>query len=477
MVEQNMPENNGKDASRQPWSEQLLTAYRTPLGLIGACITTVFCLLTLFGFIAHMTGSIENPYTSILTIFLFPAGMLLGLLLIPLALVFQKKKIMEKTLLKEDFIINLSNPLHRKTILLVIILTCVNIVVFSVAAYEGYHYMDTPEFCGVVCHEIMIPEYTTYQQSPHSNVICVKCHIAPGVTGLLRAKLSGVRQLKGVLVGDYQSPVPVPVHELPAAEGTCENCHAPRTYIGEKVKKFVHYDNDDQTDPEEIEIALNVGGLNPNSATQEGIHWHVMDGLKIEYLPLNEERTQIGTVRMTTPDGEVIEYLSDSEEEEGAPHEWRTMDCTDCHNRPAHVYEDLEMKVDSGFAAEKLDPEIEGLREDSLTVLQKEYASREEAAAGIKDDLFKLQEERHSAEFVSENMDSLASAALFLKEAYLRNIWPEVGITWGTYKSHLGHQFEDEGYGCFRCHDDSHESEDSEHWIAQDCDLCHAEPE
>jgi hypothetical protein len=42
-------------------------------------------------------------------------------------------------------------------------------------------------------------------------------------------------------------------------------------------------------------------------------------------------------------------------------------------------------------------------------------------------------------------------------------------IEWGTYTSHIGH---DEDLGCFRCHDEEHQS-DSGEAISMDCDTCH----
>jgi nitrate/TMAO reductase-like tetraheme cytochrome c subunit len=44
-----------------------------------------------------------------------------------------------------------------------------------------------------------------------------------------------------------------------------------------------------------------------------------------------------------------------------------------------------------------------------------------------------------------------------------------MNITWGTYLSHLGHE---DSPGCFRCHNDEHETEDGL-VISQDCETCH----
>ena len=64
---------------------------------------------------------------------------------------------------------------------------------------------------------------------------------------------------------------------------------------------------------------------------------------------------------------------------------------------------------------------------------------------------------------------------MFLSPGFYGNIFPDMNIVWGTYRSNLSH-FDLDGEigtnGCFRCHDDEHEAESGE-YIRQDCDLCH----
>jgi hypothetical protein len=151
------------------------------------------------------------------------------------------------------------------------------------------------------------------------------------------------------------------------------------------------------------------------------------------------------------------------------------MDCIDCHNRPTHFFDDLEPKVDFGLYSKKINPEIPGIREDSLIVLQQKYASRDEAREKIVQSLLALQAERHGAAFVAENEKTLIASGAYLLNAYMDNVWPKMNVTWGTYKEHNSHQFEDEGYGCFRCHNDEHQTEFGK-TISQSCDLCHDEP-
>ena len=53
---------------------------------------------------------------------------------------------------------------------------------------------------------------------------------------------------------------------------------------------------------------------------------------------------------------------------------------------------------------------------------------------------------------------------------YLRNVFPEMKVTWGTYPNNIGHE---DFLGCFRCHDDQHKRADGR-TVTQDCEACHA---
>jgi hypothetical protein len=51
----------------------------------------------------------------------------------------------------------------------------------------------------------------------------------------------------------------------------------------------------------------------------------------------------------------------------------------------------------------------------------------------------------------------------------MRNVFPDMKVSWGTYPNNLGHQ---DFPGCFRCHDGSHSAADGRS-IPNDCDTCH----
>ena len=51
--------------------------------------------------------------------------------------------------------------------LAVIALTAVNIVIVLLAGYGALHWMESPSFCGQVCHTPMHPQFTAWQDAPH----------------------------------------------------------------------------------------------------------------------------------------------------------------------------------------------------------------------------------------------------------------------------------------------------------------------
>jgi hypothetical protein len=463
---------------RGPWGHMIRGMWRSPLGVFGIALTTVCITLMLVGLLVDQMGILHNPYIGVITFMILPGGMVTGLLIIPLAAYLRRRQYYKYGIVKDHLQINLSDHKHRKVVIGFLVLTVINISILGLIAYEGYHFTDSPYFCGQVCHQVMDPEYTAYQRSPHVKVACVECHIGPGADWFVRAKISGLRQVIAVLTDSFSRPIPAPVTHLRPARDTCEQCHWPEKFHGKKVKIFTHFSNDDQETPEVNEIALHIGGHNPTTGAFEGIHWHVSENNKVSYLAVDEKRTQVARVRVTRPDGSEEEFVKeDIEVPEGAELEWRTMDCIDCHNRPTHIYDMPDEVVDFGLLSGAMNNKIPGIREDGLTALNKEYQTREEASETLVDFLVNLQTLRGGEEHVQKWEADIRKAGEYLLEKWLGNVWPETNVVWGTYLGHLGHQhYDDSGFGCFRCHDEEHTSA-AGNVISQDCETCHDEPD
>ncbi|HEX4826139.1 MAG TPA: NapC/NirT family cytochrome c [Candidatus Polarisedimenticolaceae bacterium] len=435
---------------------------RNGISLAGAALTTASALLFLSLFTIESLGFEGGPYLGIVNFVVVPALFVLGLVLIPVGLAIQRRRTRNAAAHGQAPprlpIVDLNVDRTRAMVVMFSGATMLNLVILAVATYKAVEVMDTTKFCGASCHSVMAPEYTTYQRSPHSRVACVSCHIGPGAGWFVKSKLSGSWQLISVNLKLYPKPIPTPVHNLRPARDTCEQCHWPTKFVGDRLRVITHYAEDEPNTETKTVVLLKVGGL--QGRTSRGIHWHVDPGVRIRYRS-DEKRETIGTIELTRSDGTVTTYAP--KEDKGG--EWRTMDCLDCHNRPSHIYRMPEAEIDRALAEGALDKSVPFLRREGLKAIKAEYASQDEARQKIAGTL----EAFYGKEQPSVDRAKVDAAAHELGNIYATNVWPSMNIKWGTYPSHLGHT---DSPGCFRCHDGEH-ADPGGRAIPQDCDLCH----
>jgi hypothetical protein len=360
----------------------------------------------------------------------------------------------------------------HKVILLVTFITLVNIFVISVSAYNGFHYSESVDFCARLCHGVMAPEFTAYQNSPHSRVGCVKCHIGSGATWFMKSKLSGIRQLFAVVWDTYSKPIETPIHGLRPARETCEQCHRPELFHGDRLRVLDKFLEDEQNTHVRTVLLMKVGSGDYRGLKPQGSHWHVAGSRNIIYQHSDRERTRIKDVIMIDENGVETLYAVNSQEtnevETSEGGGIREMDCLDCHNRPTHIYlypdEALDLKLMTGEIPREL-PYIKKLGRD---LIEKDYTSQQEARKVIAQELLSWYALNYP-ELVAEKPSQLDKAITGVSLAYCENVFPKMNIGYGTYERNIGHR--NEG-GCFRCHDDSHQSLVGG-TISQSCDLCH----
>ena len=158
--------------------------------------------------------------------------------------------------------------------------------------------MESPSFCGQTCHTPMHPQFTAWQDAPHSQVACVQCHIGEGGRAFVRYKLNGLRQLFHVVTGNYPRPIPGVADLRPAVE-VCGNCHWPGKGFGDVVRVKREY-TDDETNTETATILqLFLGGPGAPATGGRAIHWHADPRVRIEFIYTDGERQTIKFVRVT----------------------------------------------------------------------------------------------------------------------------------------------------------------------------------
>src|SRR4026208_124770 len=141
----------------------------------------------------YFLGYLENPYIGLVLFVAIPAAFVFGLLLIPIGVRRQRRR--APGVMPEWPVLDLRDPHQRSVTLAVLTLTFVNVLIVSITAYGGVHYMETTALCGTVCQTTREPECVAHQRGPHAQIECVQCHVGPGAGPLVQSKLAGTRQL------------------------------------------------------------------------------------------------------------------------------------------------------------------------------------------------------------------------------------------------------------------------------------------
>ena len=438
------------------------------LSLVGSIVALIAVVLIVMLFAIELTGFHGGAYLGILTYLILPAIGVGGLLLIPLGVWLRRRQdaIAEREhgVRPKLPVIDLNDQRTRGIILACVTVGMVCLVIVAGATYKGVEVMESVAFCGTVCHTVMEPEHTAFQRSSHSKLRCADCHIGPGADWFVKSKISGSWQMVSVALNLYPTPIPSPVHSLRPARETCEQCHWPTKHVGDKLQVHTKFGEDEANSMTKTVLLMKVGGQ--QGTTSVGIHWHVDRGVQVRF-QTDPSRQNIYDVELTSADGKVRTFKT--KEQATGPVEWRSMDCVDCHNRPSHTFSMPGPEIDAALDDGRIDKTLPFIKHEGLRVLDGKYASKEEARAGISREVEAFYKTKYADRAASQPA-AIGSAGKALGDIYAWNVFPKMKVTWGTYKSNLGHA--DDG-GCFRCHDKKHVAEDGTK-ITGSCKTCHA---
>ena len=438
------------------------------ISLIGTLMMVVSLLFIMALLVMQAMGFQGGAYLGIVTFVVLPMMFLAGVFTVPLGIWLKKRRDAKAAAEGKPVghlpVIDLNRESTRGVLLGFIALAVPVIALAAGLTFKAVHYMDSTEFCGMACHQVMEPEHTAFQRSPHVSVGCAGCHIGPGAQWFVKAKISGSWQLIAVALDLYPRPIPTPVHSLRPANGTCEQCHWPTKFVGERLKVRTHYAEDEANTEMKTALMVKVGGK--QAGQSQGIHWHVDPNHQVRYRadPTRETMYEIELTDLAEGGTKKL-FKGEKAAPEGT--EWRTMDCVDCHNRASHIYRSPEFEVDLALEEGRIDRSLPYIRREGLRIItEKEYASHAEARDGIAAAV---------KAFYVQNYPDLAGtpaveqAGKALGDAYAWNNFPHMKVKWNTYPNHIGHQ---ESPGCFRCHDNKHKTDDGAK-IGKKCSTCH----
>jgi NapC/NirT cytochrome c family, N-terminal region len=440
------------------------------MAIAGVLITTVSAVVFIALAIAIFAGMFTNPYAGLAIFVVIPAIFLLGLVLIPLGIRLERRRrARDPSAAAEWPVVDFRVARVRRTALLITALTTVNGLIILFAGYGSLHWMESPSFCGQVCHTPMQPQFTAWQHGPHARIACVSCHIGEGPKAFVHAKLAGVRQLVHVATGSYPRPIP-PGAEMPPGEQarTCVGCHQPGRMTGDQIRVEREY-ADDEANTETMTVLQMY--LDRSSPSGRAIHWHADPNVRVEYIATDATNETIPYVKVTDAKGQVKEFTAaDASAELIRTGARRTMDCMDCHNTSGHpISPTPEQAVDRAIAMGLVNRQLPFVRREGVRLMKADYPSQARGASAIDQGLRGFYQSSGGA------VDQLAVAqtALALQNIYRRNVFPTMKVTWGSYPNNRGHIT---STGCFRCHDDSHAAKDKS-TIRGDCEYCHKQIE
>jgi len=445
--------------------------YRHWLTLTGAVIFVgaVFSFVLLWLMDLFSRGA--NPYIGILTYLVAPAFLMLGLGLSIIGVVIRRRQIRRAGGVLPGLRFDLEQPADRKKLAVFLGATTGFLLLSAVGSYHTYHFTESVTFCGQACHTVMGPERTSYTNGPHARVTCAECHIGAGAGWYVRSKLSGAYQVYATLANKYPRPIPTPIRNLRPAQETCEQCHWPQKFVGNLDRTYTYYLTDPTNTQFTVRMSMLVGGGDPTHGPVEGIHWHMNVGHKVQYIAAkldtngvwvpDESRQKIPYVRSTDQHGAVKEFRVGRFTNDIAGFELRTMDCMDCHNRPAHVFHAPNTAVNLALQLGQIDASIPLVKSNALWILTQTYTNEAQALERIATFL----EERYPAE------PRIKPAIQAVQTIFKKNFFPEMKVNWKVYPNNIGHMY---WPGCFRCHDGLHKTADGRHSVrASDCNACH----
>ena len=453
---------------------QLPRSTQNWITLIGATIALISLFMIIFLFTISTFWKEGHAYIGLVIYIILPAVMIVGLLLIPIGMVIQIRG--ERKRRPTDFApwprIDLNDIRHRNAFFVFSIGTTILLFLSAIGSYEAFNYTESVTFCGKTCHSVMNPEFTAYKHSPHAKVPCVECHVGKGANWYVRSKLSGTYQVYATLANVYPRPIPTPIENLRPARETCEECHWPQKFYAYKLRHETHYLGDTENTQWDIQLIMKIGAEKSALGLKEGIHWHINPDVKIEYIAADEQRESLPWVRYTNlKTGERVVYqdqdspLKQSEIEKA---EVRVLDCIDCHNRPSHNYRPPTLFINSAMTAGDIPPELPDIKSVAIDLCDKDYSTMDSALQTIEVEINKYYKGNYPDIFENKN-ELVVKAIQGLQDAFSKNIFPEMKVKWSEYPNHIGHL---EFNGCFRCHNNTHTSDDGE-VISRDCNLCH----
>ena len=464
--------NDGEPNGPITDDRELRSLYRHPLAAVGGALIAAGAFAFVVLSAVDIASDVENPYRSLVTFVGAPAIFTFGIVLFLIAARIQVRKARR---LGEDihFVLRVqpSDPRYMRNLWVFLGLTFFFVIIVGWSGFKAYEATDSVSFCGESCH-VMDPQNVTYANGPHARVPCVDCHIGPGGSFWVKSKIDGIRQLVATATNSFDRPIHTPVESLRPAQQTCEGCHWPEQFFGQKLTNRTYYRTDEANSPWTISLLVNVGGGNPRTGDLEGIHWHMLSAKDVEYIASDEDRQEIPWVRVTDLETGSVTTYTDADAEFPDPAdpetEVRLFDCMDCHNRPSHSFQPPATAMNLEISRGAISQDLPFVRSIGLGLLNADYETTDQAVNSIEVGMAGFYADRYPDQ-AGVLSAKIAEATEALQRVYENNFFPEYNTDYRARVNNLSHFVND---GCFRCHSSNLQTETGA-TISADCESCH----
>jgi len=458
-------ENNSKK-NKQRFAD----SFYNSITYVGVMLSAFILVCELFLFAIDFASPASSVYLGLVTYVLLPPFLIIGLILIPLGARLKHIRMLRGSGEKrpKPIVIDLSLATHQNAVVIFMVGTLILMIMTVIGSYKAFNYTESTQFCGITCHGIMKPEYTTHSGSPHERVKCVDCHVGSGANWYLHYKVAGTHMMVKTFEGSYERPIPAPVETLRPASETCEECHWPgKNFSAIELNKTYFADDPTQTPPWKIRMLMHVGG----GVGSAGIHAHMYFGNDIYYAAEDAKRQKITWIKTVNKDGKIVIFKTDDspyQKIDPPASKIRKMDCIDCHNRATHRFEAPDVLMNQAMARGDISAAIPMIKSKGVDVLGKTYASTAEAVGKIRSSLTDYYSTKQAA-FYGTHQADIEQAIANIILLYQQNFFPEMKSRWDVYPDNIGHMI---SQGCFRCHDEKHKAANGE-VISRNCRTCH----
>ncbi|PLR91921.1 cytochrome c3 family protein [Bacillus sp. T33-2] len=260
--------------------------------------------------------------------------------------------------------IDWKNPVNRWRALFVVLFA--SIAMFGVA-YGAIAYTSEPQFCSF-CHE-MSPEFITFEESAHSQIKCVQCHVDPGVVNTVIHKVESLKEVYYHVVGP---PDPI-VQTVPVMNKNCTQCHSENRLVTATGDLIVNHEGHIK---EDIPCITCHSGVAHAKVVERGInHQKDLDFWKKE----NAEKLV------------KAEYMK--------PNMGTCIDCHDKVNKGERPWKDIQYSLPENTHGEKHEEKADGHAE-AATLDTTEAAAPATTEVALSEEEQKALDDKHSQEII-----------------------------------------------------------------------------